>query len=177
MKPIDRQKMCSHCEGRIAVEADSCPYCGMPLIGESETTVTSVSQSGLSSQESLASLYPPPYSNSNRNFSQMKIDNKDSQSKFKAPQALAENPFAKMPLAGSNALEKQEEQEKSGFMPLLLILLGANLLTLGLMQAMFSDNGFLRLEWSSKYWFYYCLLALPLISLGMKKIKSSKESI
>ena len=176
MKPIDRQKMCTHCEGRIAVEASSCPYCGMPLIGESETTVNSASQSGLSSQESLASLYPPPYSN--RNFSQMKIDNnKDSQSKFKAPQALAENPFAKMPLAANAAVEKQEVQDKSGFMPLLLILLGSNLLTLGLMQVMFSDDGLLRLEWSSKYWFYYCLLALPLISLGMKKLKQSKESV
>jgi hypothetical protein len=107
----------------------------------------------------------------------MKIDNKDSQSKFKAPQALAENPFAKMPLAGGVVAEKQEEQEKAGFMPLLLILLGSNLLTLGLMQVMFSDNGFLRIEWSSKYWFYYCLLALPLISLGMKKIKQTKESV
>ena len=174
MKPKDRQKMCSHCEGRIAVEANSCPYCGMPLIGESESTVTSASQSGLSSQESLASLYPPPYSN--RSFSQVKIDNKDLQSKFKAPQALAENPFAKMPLAGNSIVEKQEEEDKSGFMPLLLILLGSNLLTLGLMQAMFSEEGFLRLEWSSKYWFYYCLFAIPLICFGMKKVKQVKES-
>ncbi len=176
MKPKDRQRMCTHCEGRIAVEADSCPYCGMPLLGDSESTPTSASQSGLSSQESLASLYPPPYSN--RNFPPMKTDNKDSQSKFKAPQALADNPFAKMPIAGNEAVQKQSEEEKAGFMPLLLILVGSNLLTLGLMQAMFSDEGFLRLEWSSKYWFYYCLFALPLISFGMKKMKqASKESI
>ena len=174
MKPKDQQKMCSHCEGRIAVEANSCPYCGMPLIEDSESTVTSSFQTGMSSQDSLSSLYPPPYSN--RNFSQMKTDNKDLQSKFKAPQALAENPFAKMPI-GTNAaaLTEKKEEEKAGFMPLLLILLGSNLLTLGLMLALFSDEGFLRLEWSSKHWFYYCLIALPLIGLGMKKIKEVKE--
>lgn len=175
MKPKDRQKMCTHCEGRIAVEANSCPYCGMPLVAESERAPEPTAQSGLSSQDSLSSLYPPPYSN--RNFSQMKTENKDLQSKFKAPQALAENPFAKMPLAANAvAVEKQEEEEKAGFMPLLLILLGSNLLTLGLMQALFSDGGFLRLEWSSKYWFYYCLVAVPLIGFGMKKIKQVKES-
>ena len=172
MKPKDRQKICSHCEGRIAVEANSCPYCGMPLTLESESTTTSF-QGGLSSQESLSSLYPPPYSN--RNFSQMKTNNTDLQSRFKAPQALAENPFAKMPLAEGATREPQEKEEKSEFMPLLLVLLGSNLLTLGLMQMLFSEEGFLRLEWSSKYWFYYCLFAIPLIYLGMKKMKQVKE--
>lgn len=165
--------MCTHCEGRIAVEANSCPYCGMPLIEESEHPKTSAFQSGLSSQESLSSLYPPPYSN--RNFSDMKTESKDLHTKFKAPQALAENPFAKMPLAANAKAEKQSEEEKSGFMPLLLAMLGSNLLTLGLMQALFSDGGFLRLEWSSKYWFYYCLFAVPMIYLGLKQTKQVKE--
>ena len=175
MKPKDRQKMCTHCEGRIAVEANSCPYCGMPLIEDSESATTPVFQSGLTSQESLTSLYPPPYSN--RNFSHMKTENKDSQSKFKAPQALVENPFAKMPLAGNTVkTERNEEQEeKSGFAPLLLALVGSNLLTLGLMQVMFSEGGFLRLEWSSKYWFLYCLFAIPMIYAGLKQATQVKE--
>ncbi len=171
MKPKDREKICSHCDGRIAVEANSCPYCGMPLVEESDRYTKSNSQS-LSSQESLSSLYPPPYSN--RNFAQMKTDHKNLESKFKAPQALSENPFAKMQLASNQSLEKQEE-EKTEFMPMLFVLLGSNLLTLGLMQAMFSESGFLRLEWSSKYWAYYCLIAIPLIIIGMKKVKKSKE--
>lgn len=173
MKPVDRQKMCTHCEGRIAVEATSCPYCGMPLIGESDSAASPAFKSGLSSQESLSSLYPPPYSN--RNFPSMKTDSKDTQSKFKAPQALADNPFAKMPMAAATAVAEKPEEDKAGFMPLIFVLLGSNLLTLGLMQAVFSEGGFLRLEWSSKYWFYYCLVAIPLLYLGMKKIKEIKE--
>ncbi len=173
MKPIDRQKMCAHCEGRIAVEATSCPYCGMPLVGEPESTSPAALKSGLSSQESLSSLYPPPYSN--RNFPSMKTDSKDAQSKFKSPQALSDNPFAKMPLAATATVTEKVEEDKEGFMPLIFVLLGSNLLTLGLMQAIFSEGGILRLEWSSKYWFYYCLAAIPLLYLGVKKIKQIKE--
>jgi hypothetical protein len=171
MKPVDRQKMCAHCEGRIAVEATSCPYCGMPLIGDSDSAASF--KGGLSSQESLSSLYPPPYSN--RNFPSMKTDPKDAQSKFKAPQALADNPFAKMPLAAAVVGTEKEVAGKEGFMPLIFVLLGSNLLTLGLMQAIFSEGGFLRLEWNSRYWFYYCLVSIPLLYLGMKKIKQMKE--
>lgn len=173
MKPVDRQKMCAHCEGRIAVEATSCPYCGMPLIGETDGATASASMGGLSSQESLSSLYPPPYSN--RNFPSMKTDSKDMQSKFKAPQALVDNPFAKMPLTSTAVATEKSVEDKEGFMPLIFVLLGSNLLTLGLMQAIFSEGGFLRLEWNSKYWFYYCLVSIPLLYLGMKKIKQIKE--
>lgn len=171
MRPKDRQKMCSHCEGRIAIESMTCPYCGTLCIGDS----TANSQAAMSSQESLSSLYPPPYSN--RNSFEMKTD-KDFGNKFKAPQASVDNPFGKMPFqanASSLAVEKEKE-EKAGFMPLLLVLLGSNLLTLGLMQGMFSEGGFLRLEWSSKYWFFYCLFSLPMIYFGIKKIGSAKEA-
>ncbi len=143
----------------------------MPLLEESATTAAPAFQSGLSSQESLSSLYPPPYSN--RNFSHMKIDNKDTNSKFKMSQAPAENPFAK--ISANAKTESQEAEEKSGFFSIILALLGSNLLTLGLMLAFFSDGGFLRLEWSSKYWFVYCLIALPMVYAGLKQAKEAKE--
>lgn len=170
MRPKDRQKMCSHCEGRIAIESMSCPYCGMVCIGE-----TTQNHSSMTSQESLSSLYPPPYSN--RNSSEMKTD-KDFGNKFKTPAASTENPFGKMPFqSGTPSLTaEKEKEEKSGFMPVLLVLLGSNLLTLGLIQGMFSEGGFLRLEWSSKYWFLYCLFAIPMIYFGIKKTDQVKEA-
>jgi hypothetical protein len=173
MKPKDRERMCTHCDGRIVVEADSCPYCGMPLFSESEKP-NALNSKKASSSESLSSLYPPPYSN--RNYDQMNTENKEFESKFKTTQAQSENPFAKISLASNaNAAKKEGSEDKKEFLSLLLILLGSNLLTLGLMQAMFSEGGFLRLEWSSKYWGYYCLVAIPLIVMGMKQIKQTKE--
>jgi hypothetical protein len=77
--------------------------------------------------------------------------------------------------APSLAIEQEEtevgEGEKSSFWALLLLSIAANLATIGLLQLFFSDNGFLRLEWDSSYWFVYLLIALPLFFLGLKKAK------
>ncbi len=74
--------------------------------------------------------------------------------------------------------EMQEEQQfaddKTSFWPILFLSIGANLLMLGLLQLFFSDQGFLRLEWDSSYWFVYCLAALPLVFLGYKKATQLK---
>jgi hypothetical protein len=70
--------------------------------------------------------------------------------------------------------EANAAQANNGFWPILLLSIGANLLTLGLLQLFFSDQGFLRLEWDSSYWFVYCLAALPLFFLGFKKANPLK---
>jgi hypothetical protein len=176
MKPVERQKICSHCDGRIAVEADTCPYCGTPLVSQEEEASSAPLFGNQSLQESLTSLYTPPYSTRNAAF--MKTE-KENHNKFKTPlmkETSAENQFAgalgKMPYASpSIAAPEQKIEDKNSFLPLLFVLLGANLLTVGLLQCFFSDGGFLRLEWNSKYWFIYCLIALPLIYVGMKKAK------
>jgi len=56
MKPVDRQKMCANCDGRIPYEATQCPYCFTTLPGDSAS-----SKIFTSSQENLTSLYNPPY--------------------------------------------------------------------------------------------------------------------
>ena len=163
----DRQKICSHCDGRIAIEADTCLYCGMPLM--QEAIIPEVKNQGsLSIQQSLDSLYPPPYSN--RNTAQMKTD-KEFTGKFKTPSK--ETSFSGMSIPNQNTSSK--ELEKSSFIPILLALLGSNLFILGLMQALFSEGGFLRLEWNSEYWFLFCLISIPMLYVGTKKNKDSQE--
>ena len=68
-----------------------------------------------------------------------------------------------------STVDPNVDQGKNSFWPILLLSIGTNLLTLGLLQLFFSDNGFLRLEWDSSYWFVYCLAALPLFFFGFKK--------
>lgn len=159
MRPEERQKICNHCEGRIAVEADTCLYCGTPLTS------------------SHSSAYSHPYVN--RNVDPMK--EKDSLQKFKTPlprDPLLDASFGKMPYQPEVQVAALDaEEEKTSLLPILLVLLGSTSLTLGLMQGLFSEGGVLRLEWTSKYWFVYCLIALPLMYWGVKKSKQGKEAL
>jgi len=168
----EKEKICSHCEGRISVEADTCLYCGMPLIAAA--TTSSPSFPGL--QEGVPSLYSPSYSQKNTEYMKadyMKVEN-DFVGKFK-PAAPQEDSLGGISIPSSVAAVAQEEEgaEKSGFVALFLVFLGSNLLTLGLMQALFSEGGVLRLEWNCKYWFLLCLLSAPMIYFGIKKSKGS----
>lgn len=70
--------------------------------------------------------------------------------------------------------EQHADEGRSSFWPIMLLSIGANLLTIGLLQLFFSDNGFLRLEWDSSNWFVYCLAALPLFFFGFKKANTMK---
>lgn len=158
MKERDRQKICSHCEGRIAVESDTCLYCGMPLLEGKFPEKGDL-------QDSLDSLYPPPYSN--RNTADMKID-KEYTSPFKTAQKDTTFGGLALPSEASTLTEKKDKGD-GGLAFVLMALLGSNLLILGIMQCFFSEEGFLRLEWSSQYWFILCLISLPLLYFGMKK--------
>lgn len=165
MKPADRQKMCSKCNGRVSFEATECPYCATELV---PLPKTASSQSPLfknnSLQDSLASLYQPPYHN--------KIGEKENplprkQVTFSEPES---------PIAAAIAEQGNKgERVKNDFWALFALIVGGNLLTLGLMQFFFSEKGILSLEWDSSYWYLYCLIALPLFYLGFKKASAKFE--
>lgn len=163
MKTQDRQKICSHCDGRIAIEASTCLYCGMPLLSEKAPEIKN--RDTLSEQQSVDSLYPPPYSS--KATSQLHGD-KEFTGTFKTP--IKPKPLTQE--SSLNVNTSNETQEPSGFIPILLTLLGSNLFILGLMQALFSDHGVLRLEWKSGYWFVFCLASLPMLYFGMRKNKN-----
>ncbi len=156
MKIKDRQKICSHCEGRIAVEADSCIYCGMPLVEER-------SLQGEGMPEGVNSLYPPPYSVGGS--SHLKTD-REFTGQFKSAPKTASGEIA---LPQESSIEEKQEEGSKDFMAILLALLGSNLFILGIMQGFFSEGGFLRLEWNAQYWFILCLLSLPMLYFGVRK--------
>jgi len=59
MKPVDRQKICPNCDGRIAYDAAQCTYCFSALQADSSSPKFFSSPP---SQDSLSALYTPPYS-------------------------------------------------------------------------------------------------------------------
>lgn len=178
MKPVDRQKICANCDGRIAIEAEQCPYCAAPCSIPPQPQAPTPLFDHKSIQDSLTSLYTPPYAN-NKSAPDMKYD-KD---KIKPKSFVKEShenqlnaSLGKVGYSSSAPIIEQEkvQQEKSSFAPLLFLLLGGNLLIIALLQLFFSEGGILRLEWQSKYWYIYALIGLPVLYMGYKKAEDAK---
>src|ERR1700722_12469263 len=145
MNSKDRQKMCTSCDGRIPYDADACPYCASTQKSTAAPPVNQVKENHHQSlQDSLTSLYSPPYSGKKETL---------NTHKFESPkEPMAEKRFNNSGLGIPTipvqaADEQQASDDRTSFWPILLLSIGANLLTLGLIQLFFSDNGFLRLEW------------------------------
>jgi hypothetical protein len=144
MKPVDRQKMCPNCDGRIPYDATQCPYCFTALQVDNSTP-----KSFNSPQETLSALYTPPYSS--------KSTEEPKNPKMAAKEAAA-------------TLEKEEVSETQEFWPILMLIMGGNLLTLGLLQFFFSDHGRIQLDINGSYWFLIILASIPLLYFGIKKV-------
>ncbi len=171
--------MCSHCDGRIPLEAPVCPYCAAEqvVIPTPEGDTQFYRQQSL--QDSLTAPYSPPYYSA-KDPGYMHADLKQGSPFMKQAESyrdiLAEKRFSSTHALGVPTIppEMQQEQlvaeEKTSFWPILFLSIGANLLVLGVLQLFFSDHGLLRLEWDSSYWFVYCLIALPLLVFGYKRL-------
>lgn len=164
MKPVDRQKMCVNCDGRVPYESIVCPYCSADLSKAPE--VESPRQDPLSRnqaiQDSLTSLYTPPYKG------------KKTEAVKSAPKEprLAPPAHHGGTAVAPGALPRDEAEEKVGKNILLSIIalsVGSILFILGLLQIFLSTNGVLRLEWNTNHWFIYALAALPLLYFGYRK--------
>ena len=164
MKPNDRQKMCSNCDGRIPIEALSCPYCGSEQSDAQKETQafqgTLFKHQAL--QDSLTSLYTPPYAA--RTHTEEENKKSETYKEVKSASSIAQ---AALPLSTEEKTET--EQTSSGVWPIIALSAAGNLLTLGLLQLLFSHDGMLKLQWDSSYWFIYCLAAAPLFYFGLKK--------
>ena len=176
MKPTDRQKLCPNCDGNVPLEATECPYCAADLSAQMEKE-SAPSQAVLfknqSLQESLASLYTPPYSSSASNSSSAPKAPvfKEAAPKRAEPTYKSAPPTPAPAPAAAEMAAPEETAEKGSVLSIMLLSLSGVLLTLGLIQFFFSDHGILRLEWDASYWFIYCLGALPLFYFGYKKLQ------
>jgi hypothetical protein len=176
MNPKDRQKMCSSCDGRIPFDANLCPYCAAEQKGGALPAENSAKQQHHQSlQDSLTALYTPPYATKSTSLKEFSHPQKrEPLSEPMAEKRFTSPSFGAPTIPTSGTEEQSAVEDRSSFWPILFLSIGANLLTLGLIQLFFSDEGFLRLEWSSRYWFVYCLAAFPLFFLGFKKVNAVK---
>jgi hypothetical protein len=173
MNPKDRQKMCSSCDGRIPFDANLCPYCASEQkMGALPTESSAKQLHHQSLQDSLTALYTPPYAA--KSTPPKEFPHKREPLSEPMAEKRFTTPLGTPTIPTNSAEEHPVTEDRSSFWPILFLSIGANLLTLGLIQLFFSDEGFLRLEWNSRYWFVYCLAAFPLFFLGFKKVNAVK---
>ena len=150
MKPVDRQKICPNCDGRVDYDATQCTYCFATLQVDSSAPKMFTPPTP---QDTFSGLYTPPYS-------------AKPESAPKTTPIYAEKD-------GSAVIDRTEASETKSFWPILSLILAGNLLTLGILQFFFSDHGIVRLEINGSYWFLMLLASLPLFYFGFRNF--SKE--
>lgn len=163
MKSAEKQKLCPSCEARIPLEAEVCPFCAHELHSQAHKPQTQIFQTQ-SLEDSLASLYKPPYQGKRLPANEELPAEKQRPMSTKSVEAS---------LYGQAAPEEnaQPQEKKSSLVPTLLLILASNLFLLGLMQLFFATDGILRLEFDASNWFFYCLLAVPLFYFGWRKLQ------
>ncbi|WP_148258922.1 zinc ribbon domain-containing protein [Simkania negevensis] len=185
MKQVDRTKVCWSCEADVSYEATYCPFCGTDLLTSTiepkeEQPRQDERFSTQSLEESLASLYKPPYSV--RNKQGLGVPDEREEPSFKQVKPPREDPLfqtydppkAKEPIQPPpqpKAITEEKGSERGGVLPLLLLSIGINLSLLGLLILLFSKEGVVNLQWSSHYWFIYLLIGLPTTYFGVRSLK------
>ena len=128
-------------------------------------------------EESLASLYKPPYSKPSHTPApepvQPKFEEETPSFSEEQNSLLSAYKEEKIDLGEQTS---ETTDKKGEFLPQLLLSVGGVLLTLGLLLFFFSDNGVLTLQWNAKKWFIYCLFSLPMIYFGLRKLQPQDSS-
>jgi hypothetical protein len=153
MHQNQRTKMCPNCEGNVALEESICPYCGSSVFNKNENLAKQKSSDDiktLSYEETLASLYPPPYK----------------------PKVIEASYEKEEEIEEKDKKEQIEESEKNALLPTILLWLGVNALVFSVILLLFSQNGVLYLKWNANYWYLYSLISLPFLYFGFKGINN-----
>ncbi|HSW86927.1 MAG TPA: hypothetical protein VLG49_05450, partial [Rhabdochlamydiaceae bacterium] len=112
MNPADRKKMCTSCDGMIPIDAETCPYC---TADQAQTIESTPHQAPLfkhqSLQDSLTSLYTPPYSSKGHMASYE--ESKGSQRSRRETMNVG-SPSIAIPVAESETLDEEKDQAQGG---------------------------------------------------------------
>ncbi len=158
--------MCPFCEGQVEIGVMLCPFCGGEIGSMEDSSPTSSKDvRSLSPQETLASLYPPPYRAKAEEISQPK-----EASSYFIPPAKEE---ALLP-ESSDSMDTPISS--SFFWSFILFSVGINLLFLSFFLFFFSTDGEVQLHWKGYWWVIYFMTGLVAAIFGYKKLKTQDPS-
>ena len=167
-----RMKLCPHCEGDVDLDVIVCPFCGKDVSAQKMTANMQTPMSSrnslvrsLSPDETLSSLYPPPY--------RPKVYEQELAATATAEQTMIEEDEEEEEeeiVDEKIEDEEVEKEKKTPIIPILLFSLGINLCLFGLFLLFFSSNGEVWLHWKGGMWIGYLLLSAPFLYFGYKKM-------
>lgn len=174
MNPQERTKVCLSCEADVNAEATYCPFCGTDLSVLSPNDSLPSTDERFQTQtlqESLASLYKPPYSVRNRRG--LGVPDERPQPSFMSAEPPKEDPLAYYKQGkGEEKVEKIVEEKEGGVvLPILFLSVGTLFFVLAMALLLFSQGGVLVLEWKSKYWFLYALFSCPFFLFSVRLLR------
>ncbi len=181
MKQVDRVKVCWSCEADVNIDATYCPFCGSDLLASSKenpnpTLDTQKKFSDQTLEESLASLYKPPYSV--RNKKGLGVPDEREEGNYIEKKPAQQNLYSyqqeeQLKQAESTPVNSELSARRSwgSAMTLMTLMLGSFLCTLGFLLMIFSNEGKVVLEWNAKFCFFYILSGIPLIYFGINTLK------
>lgn len=149
MNPKPKVKLCWNCEGRVTLRDENCPYCAVYLHPESNPD----------DEDEDETPPEPPY----RMIS-------GQESIPKAPYAQED-----LPKKEESSFIIPTSELKRIMMPLALLLFGSVFLLFGFILLLFSQEGILTLRWNADIWYFYEILALPLLYFGWRCLEHLKE--
>jgi hypothetical protein len=156
MNARPKKKLCWNCEGSVAVNVETCPYCGVSVAGLSAEIAGKAPAAPyrLVSSVQESSIPVPPYAQELPESGEEPDGTEDAEE-----QAPAES-------------KVERDDSKNVVLVLFLLLLGSVCFIFGFALLLFSNEGYLTLHWNANYWFLYLLLAFPLLYLGFRKLNT-----
>ena len=148
MGRAQKMRMCPYCEGTVPLESISCRFCGSSFEEQPDQMERGFTK------DTQNTYYNPPYTPGGAIF---------SDSVFK--------PENKEAAKASVYEDTNEEEEKGHILALTLLSVGGMFLTLSFLLFFFSEHGRVILEWKSRYWSLYMIIAVPLLYYGFKKLR------
>lgn len=152
MSKTPKKKLCWNCDGRVSMEEENCPFCGVYL-----------SPAFNGQEEDKHSLVAP--------YRLVTTEEEIPKSPFHVEE--------EQPLKEENeaaALSPEANSVKQTVMTMALLFSGSILLFFGSLLMVFSENGSLTLHWNGEFWYVYLALSLPFLFLGWRGLNQLPEN-
>ncbi len=144
MSTAPKKKLCWNCDGRVSMQEENCPFCGVYL------------SPVFSGQEEDKNSIAPPY----------RLVTTEEEV-HKAPYAVDDEDSSKS--EGNEAVLSEESMSvQQTIMTMAFLFAGSILLFFGSLLMIFSENGYLTLRWNGEFWYLYLALSMPLMFLGWR---------
>jgi hypothetical protein len=147
MKTKKRQRLCCNCDGEVDLDVIVCPFCAADLREEKMEDRSAVPPSSVRPLSGDSKPNEDPY------FS--RVDS-DAQTASAMAQVISPEPAS------------AEESPNRLICAILFLSIGAQLLVLGFVLALFAGDGFITLRWNTRLWFLYVFACIPCITFGFR---------